>query len=33
MMAHAFLSVMTATEPEPGPGDVNRDQTGHELIP
>jgi hypothetical protein len=33
MLAHAFLSVMTATQPAPGPGDVHRDQAGHELIP
>jgi SRSO17 transposase len=33
MLAHAFLSVMTATQPRPGPGDVHRDQAGHELIP
>jgi SRSO17 transposase len=33
MLAHAFLSVMTAAQPGPGPGDVHRDETGHELIP
>jgi hypothetical protein len=33
MLAHAFLSVMTATQPEPGPGNVHRDETGHEMIP
>lgn len=33
MLAHAFLSVMTATQPAPGPGEVHRDQAGHELIP
>jgi|HubBroStandDraft_4_1064222.scaffolds.fasta_scaffold70642_2 SRSO17 transposase len=33
MLAHAFLPVMTATQPAPGPGDVHRDQAGHELIP
>jgi hypothetical protein len=33
MLAHAFLLVMTATQPGPGTGDVHRDQAGHELIP
>jgi SRSO17 transposase len=33
MLAHAFLSVMTAAQPSPGPGDVHRDEDGHELIP
>jgi hypothetical protein len=33
MLAHAFLSVMTATQPRPGTGEVHRDQAGHELIP
>jgi len=33
MLAHAFLSVMTATQPGPGTGDVHRDEAGHELIP
>jgi SRSO17 transposase len=33
MLAHAFLSVMTATQPRPGPGDAHRDEAGHELIP
>jgi hypothetical protein len=33
MLAHAFLSVMTATQPGPGTGDVHRDQAGHESIP
>jgi SRSO17 transposase len=33
MLAHAFLSVMTATQPRPAPGDVHRDQAGHELVP
>jgi SRSO17 transposase len=33
MLAHAFLSVMTATQPRPAPGGVHRDQAGHELIP
>jgi SRSO17 transposase len=33
MLAHAFLSVMTATQPGPVPGDVHRDETGRELIP
>jgi hypothetical protein len=33
MLAHAFLSVMTAAQPSPEHGDVHRDQAGHELIP
>jgi SRSO17 transposase len=33
MLAHAFLSVMTATQAGPEPGDVHRGETGHELIP
>jgi hypothetical protein len=33
MLAHAFLSVMTADQPGPDAGDVHRDETGHELIP
>ena len=33
MLAHAFLSVMTATQPRPAAGDVHRDEDGHELIP
>lgn len=33
MLAHAFLSVMTATQPAPGAGDVHRDEAGRELIP
>ena len=33
MLAHAFLSVMTATQPAPGPRGVYRDNAGHELIP
>jgi SRSO17 transposase len=33
MLAHAFLSVMTAAQPPPEHGDVHRDQAGHELIP
>ena len=33
MLAHAFLSVMTAAQPAPEYGDVHRDQAGHELIP
>jgi SRSO17 transposase len=33
MLAHAFLSVMTATQPGPGAGDVHRDEAGRELIP
>jgi hypothetical protein len=33
MLAHAFLSVMTADQPGPDVGDVHRDETGHELIP
>jgi SRSO17 transposase len=31
MIAHAFLSVMTAAQP--GPGDIHRDERGHELVP
>jgi SRSO17 transposase len=33
MLAHAFLSVMTATQPRPQAGDVHRDQDGHDMIP
>jgi hypothetical protein len=33
MLAHAFLSVMTATQPAPESGDLHRDGAGHELIP
>ena len=33
MLAHAFLSVMTATQPRPAAGGVHRDEDGHELIP
>jgi SRSO17 transposase len=33
MLAHAFLSVMTATQPAPERGAMHRDQAGHELIP
>jgi hypothetical protein len=33
MLAHAFLSVMTAARPRPAVGDVHRDEAGHELIP
>jgi hypothetical protein len=33
MLAHAFLSVMTASQPRPGAGDVHRDDGGRELIP
>jgi SRSO17 transposase len=33
MLAHAFLSVMTATQPGPDPGDVHRDEAGRELVP
>jgi hypothetical protein len=33
MLAHAFLSVMTATQPGPGPDGTHRDHAGHELIP
>jgi SRSO17 transposase len=33
MLAHAFLSAMTATQTGPGPGDVHRDEAGHELVP
>jgi hypothetical protein len=33
MLAHAFLSVMTATQPAPETGDVHRDQNGHDMIP
>jgi SRSO17 transposase len=33
MLAHAFLSVMTAAQPAPAPGAMHRDQAGHELIP
>ncbi len=33
MLAHAFLSVMTATQPRPDGRDAHRDDTGHELIP
>jgi hypothetical protein len=32
-LAHAFLSVMTATQPGPGPAGTHRDHAGHELIP
>jgi hypothetical protein len=32
MLAHAFLSVMTSTQPRP-PGDACRDEHGHGLIP
>jgi SRSO17 transposase len=32
MLAHAFLSVMTATQPGPA-GDAHRDEHGRELIP
>ena len=31
MLAHAFLSVMTAAQP--GARDTQRDEDGHELIP
>ncbi|HUZ54045.1 MAG TPA: IS701 family transposase [Streptosporangiaceae bacterium] len=33
MLAHAFLSVMTAAQPAPEPGGIHRDLAGHELIP
>jgi SRSO17 transposase len=33
LLTHAFLSVMTATQPRPAAGDVHRDLAGHELIP
>jgi SRSO17 transposase len=33
LLARAFLSVMTATQPGPGPGGTHRDKNGHELIP
>jgi hypothetical protein len=33
MLAHAFLSVMTAAQPGPVTGDVHRDEAGRELIP
>jgi SRSO17 transposase len=33
MLAHAFLSVMTAAQPPPEPGAMHRDQAGHDLIP
>jgi SRSO17 transposase len=33
MLAHAFLPVMTATQPGPGPDGTHRDHAGHELIP
>jgi hypothetical protein len=33
MLAHAFLSVMTAAQPAPEPDGKHRDQAGHELIP
>ena len=33
MLAHAFLSVMTAAQPAPEPGAMHRDQAGNELIP
>jgi hypothetical protein len=33
MLAHAFLSVMTAVQPGPAAGGVHRDEAGHELIP
>jgi SRSO17 transposase len=33
MLAHAFLSVMTAAQPGPGPDRAHRDRAGHELIP
>jgi hypothetical protein len=34
MLAHVFLSVVTAAQPRPGHGgDVHRDEARHELIP
>jgi SRSO17 transposase len=33
MIAHAFLSVMTAAQPRPGARGVHRDEHGHELVP
>lgn len=33
MLAHAFLSVMTATQTCPAAGEIHRDPAGHELIP
>ena len=33
MLAHGFLSVMTAAQPGPVTGDVHRDEAGRELIP
>lgn len=33
MLAHAFLSVMTATQPAPSAGGIHRDQAGREPIP
>jgi SRSO17 transposase len=33
MLAHAFLSVMTAVQPAPEPGAMHRDQAGNDMIP
>jgi hypothetical protein len=33
MLAHAFLSVMTAAQPGPGTGGTYQDEQGRELIP
>jgi hypothetical protein len=33
MLAHAFLSVMTAAQPAPEPGGMHHGQAGHDLIP